>query len=105
MKINLPNRYNYKYTIDLLIRLLSIDTGKEIRVIESELADLMNLKTRMVRYYRTEREDSTRKQLSDIVLEKLGLYFDVEPQHLITQVVRMGGNVPLTASTPTEAAA
>ena len=87
MKIELPDNYRFRYTLDYLVQIYSIQNDKEIREIELELSELMNIKTRMVRYYRKELIDSTRRLLSDETLGALGEYFGVSAKQLITEQV------------------
>ncbi len=98
MNFNLPPDYEFRYTLDYLIRRKAVESGLPLLSISEALAGLLQCTTRMVMYYRKEEKSSTRAILSDERLEKLGHYFNVQPNQLITKkAIPMAEELVLTS--------
>lgn len=93
-----PPTYNFRYTLEYLIQLKVLETNMALAEVVQDVAELMVCTERMVRNYRKELKGSKRAILSDERLEKLGHYFNVQPNQLITEkAIPMAEELVLTS--------
>lgn len=94
----LPPKYNFRYTLEYLIQRKVLETNMPLAQVAQKVAELMACTVRMVRNYRKELIGSKRAILSDERLEKLGHYFNVQPEQLMTEkAIRMAEEAVLTS--------
>ncbi len=89
MNVNLPAGYQFRYTLDHLLKVHAANTGMEIRDVISEILSLLEkaevgMKERMFYYYRKEEMNSTRPVMNAERQAVISEYFDITADQLLS---------------------
>lgn len=81
--INLPKNYQKRYTLDFLVNLKALKTGKKKGDIIDQLSKKLDIKKSMMYYYLNEKRGSTREELSYERRLTIARYFGLDDPRLI----------------------